>query len=236
MSVRHVVRRVAVSVAATAAAGAFAALAFALPASVPAGATTACSVPGDQCLTAATPTGTFTPGTPFDSGQSINVVVPANNTFSSTDGLGNNTSAINVLECAAPNGVLPTNPSACDGNTIQGNTILPAGDGHFTYTGYTIYALPDSVSLGESPTGQPVCGNTAATECVLYMGNNQNDFTKPHLWSQPFKVNANGNDLGANPGDGTPEVPMAVVLPVSAVGLLGATVLIRRRRKAARVA
>ena len=38
------------------------------------------------------------------------------------------------------------------------------------------------------------------------------------------------------PGDGTPEVPMAIILPLSAMGLLGATVLIRRRRKTARVA
>ena len=42
--------------------------------------------------------------------------------------------------------------------------------------------------------------------------------------------------LGANPGDGTPEVPMAIILPLSAMGLLGATVLFRRRRNAARAA
>jgi hypothetical protein len=52
------------------------------------------------------------------------------------------------------------------------------------------------------------------------------------VWSQPFLINANGNDAGANPGDGTPEVPFAVLLPVSAMGLLGATVLVRRRRRA----
>ncbi len=231
MSVRHVARRVVVSIAATAAAGSFAALAFAVPAAVPAGATTACSNSGDQCLTAAQPSGTYTAGTPFDSGQNINVVVPANNTFSSTDGLGNNTSNINVLECAAPNGVIPTNTAACDGNTIQGPTVLPNPDGSFTLTGYTVYALPDSISLGEG-SGGPVCGNTLATECILYIGNNQNDFTQPHLWSQPFLISANGTDSGANPGDGTPEVPFAVLLPLSAMGLLGATVLIRHRRKA----
>ena len=228
MSVRHAARRVAVSLAATAAAGAFAALAFAVPTAVPAGASTACSNSGDQCLSAAQPQGTVTPG-PFSSGQNINVVIPANDTFSSTDGLGNNTSNINILECSAPNGVIPTNPSACDGNTIQGNTILPATDGSFTYDNYTVYALPDSISLGEGSSG-PQCGDTAATECILYVGNNQGDFTKPHLWSQPFFVAANSDDGGENPGDGTPEVPLAVILPVSAMGLLGVTVLIRRRR------
>lgn len=225
MSVRHVARRAAASLAATAAAGAFAALAFAGPA----GATGPTS--GSVISNAAQPVGTVTPGTPFSSGQSINVVVPTNETFSSDDGLGNNSSAINVVECAAPNGVVPTNPIVCDGNTIQGNTILPAADGSFTYNGYTVYALPDSISLGEGSSG-PTCGSTSATECILYIGNNQNDFTKPHLWSQPFFVKANADDLGGNPGDGTPEVPLAIILPISAMGLLGVTVLIRRRRTA----
>jgi hypothetical protein len=227
MSVRHVVRRVAVSIAATAAAGAFAALAFALPAAVPAGATTACAASGDQCLTAAQAVSPFTPGKPFDSGQNINVVVPANSAFASP----NNTTAINIVECAAPNGVIPSNPASCDGNTIQGPTVTANANGSFTLTGYTVYALPDSISLGEGSTGV-TCGDTLATECILFMGNNQNDFTKPHLWSQPFTISANGTDSGANPGDGTPEIPYAVLLPVSAMGLLGATVLIRQRRKA----
>ena len=238
MSVRHVARRVAVSIAATAAAGSFAALAFALPAAVPAGATTACSASGDQCLTAAQPLpGNFTPGKPFDSGQNINVVVPANNTFCAasspgcTNTAGNNSTTINVLECAAPNGVVPTQTAACDGNTIQGPSIVPAADGSFTLSNYPLYALPDSVSLGEGTSG-PVCGNTLATECILYIGNQQTDFTKPHVWSQAFTINPNGNDLGANPGDGTPEIPYAVLLPVAAMGLLGATVLIRQRRRA----
>ena len=86
--------------------------------------------------------------------------------------------------------------------TIQGPSVVAAADGSFTLTNYPVYALPDSVSLGES-SGGPVCGSTAATECILYIGDNFNDFTKPHLWSAPFFISANGNDLGANPGDGT---------------------------------
>ncbi len=42
-------------------------------------------------------------------------------------------------------------------------------------------------------------------------------------------------ELGSNPGDGTPEVPLAVGLPLAAAGLVGGTVLFRRR-KAARAA
>jgi hypothetical protein len=138
MSVRHVARRVALSLAATAAVGAFATIAFVAPTAVPAGATTACSLPGDECLTAAQPVGTVTAHTPFSSGQVINVVVPANQTFSSTDGLGNNTAAINILECAAPNGVIPTLTTACDGNTIQGPTVTANTDGSFTLTGRAV--------------------------------------------------------------------------------------------------
>ena len=148
------------------------------------------------------PQSPFTSGIPFASGQMINVAVPANDTFSSTDGLNNNTEKINLLECSAPDGVVPTNTSACDGNTIQGNTILPATDGSFTYDDFPIYALPDAVSLGESPGGV-ACGNTAATECVLYIGNNQADFTQPHLWSTPFYVVPNGTDSGTPAGDGS---------------------------------
>jgi len=223
MSVRHVVRRVAVSIAATAAAGTFAALAFTAPASA-APPTNGQSVPNSAQCSASCGV-----GVPFDSGQNINVVVPANGVFTST------TTAIHIVECSAPNGVIPTLTSACDGNTINLNTAFPTATGAFTYNGFTVYALPDSVSLGEG-TGGPVCGNTLATECILYIGPNQLDFTVPHLWSQPFLIKANGTDSGANPGDGTPEVPMAILLPVAAMGLLGGAVLIRRRRKAPRAA
>jgi MYXO-CTERM domain-containing protein len=188
-----------------------------------------------SAASAALPSGSIIPdptGQTYSSGQNINVVVPANDTFSSTDGLGNNNSDINVLECSAPNGVIPTQPSACDGNTIQGNTILPDSDGSFTYDGYTVYALPDSISLGESPDSPVACGSTAATECILYIGNNQNDFTQPHLWSEPFFVQANSDDGGENPPSETPEVPYAILLPIAAMGLLGAALLARRRRAA----
>lgn len=222
MSLRHLAGRIGASVAATAAAGTFAALAFAAS---PAGAAEPSS--GDVVPNTAQPQGSFTPG-PFDSGQTINVVVPANNAFAGATHTG-----INILMCSAPNGVVPTSPSACDGNTIQGDTIFPNADGSFSYGNYQVFALPDSQTLGEGSSGI-TCGNTPATECMLYIGQNQLDFTQPHLWSQAFLTNANGNDAGANPGDGTPEVPMAVILPIAGLGLLGGTVLVRNRRRAAR--
>jgi len=227
MSLRHAARRVAASVAATAAAGALVALAFASPA----GATTA----PDEGLEVATAQAQtpYTAGAPFDSGQKIDVSLGANTVFDGSV-YSNNASAIKIVECAAPNGVVPTLPSACDGNTI--GTDFPNSDGSFDYlndngSGYPVYYLPDS-RIGDSPSG-PKCGNTLATECILYIGNSQLDFTQPHVWSQPFLVNPDPTDSGiVNPGDGTPEVPMAIILPVAAMGLLGSVVVVRRRRAA----
>jgi hypothetical protein len=150
----------------------------------------------------------LTAGTPFSSGQLINVVVPANSLFVQT-------SNVNIVECAAPNGNLPTLPNECDGNTIQGPTILPNTDGSINlstqgYGLYQVFALPDSISLGESASSAVTCSNTAATQCVLYIGENQGDFTAPHVFSQPFNIEANADDKGENPGDGSaPTVPKA---------------------------
>jgi hypothetical protein len=221
MSIRHVAGKVAACFAAVTAAGALSIIAF----SGPAGATT--PTQGSIVPQSAVPVGSYTAGTPFSSGQNVNVVVPANSVFSPTTNL-------NVLECAAPGGAVPTSTSACDGNTINGPTLKAAANGSVNFqtsTGslYTIYALPDSISLGETG-GAPVCN--ATSYCVLYIGYNQADFTQPHVWSQPFLVTPNANDGGANPGDGTPEVPLPVLLPASAMGLIGSVVLIRRRRAA----
>jgi hypothetical protein len=135
------------------------------------------------------------------------VKIPANSTF--TPGAG-----INIVECAAPGGVSPSDPSQCDGLTVQSDTILANSDGSVDYkvtnstSGYEVFALPDSVSLGEHANGTPVCNSS--NECVLYVGENQNDFTAPHFFSQPFFVGANGNDSGANPGDGSAERSQAI--------------------------
>jgi hypothetical protein len=231
MSFRQAARRVAISLAAVSAAGAFSLATL----TSPAGATTPAEGASGPYAVAVSP---FTAGDAYSSGQMINVIVPANSLFVST-------SSVNVVECAAPNGVLPTLPSECDGNTIQGNTILPNTDGSINmqtqgYGLYQVFALPDSLTLGESPSSAVDCGDTAATECVLYIGDAQGDFTQPHVFSQPFFIAANSDDKGDFPGDGssatiapppqTPEVPFVVILPAAAIGLLGGTVLVRRRR------
>jgi hypothetical protein len=164
----------------------------------------------------------YNKGTPFSSGQTIQVDIPANSVFASGAG-------INILECAYP-GALPTNPDQCDGNTIQGSTITASSNGSFDYTQYTVYALPDSISLGETADHTPVC-NTS-NPCVLFIGEDQNDFTQPHVWSQTFVVTPTSGDSGANPGDGTPEAPLAIGLPILAAGIVGGSLWARRRRSA----
>ncbi len=156
---------------------------------------------GSTVPDSAAPVAPFTAGTPFSSGQQINIVIPANSLFVAT-------SSVNVVECAAPDGVPPTQPINCDGNTIQGPTILPNADGSINfqtqgYGLYTLYALPDSISLGESSSNQVTCGDTAATECVLYIGDDQGDFTQPHVFSQPFYIAPNATDSGTPGGDGS---------------------------------
>ena len=237
MSIRQAARRVAITLAAVSAAGAFSLATL----TSPAGATTPTEGASGPYAVAVSP---FTAGDAYSSGQQINVVVPANSLFVSTTN-------VNIVECAAPKGVLPTLPNECDGNTIQGPTILPNTDGSINLQAegdglYQVFALPDSISLGESPSSAVTCGDTAATECVLYIGENQGDFTAPHVFSQPFFIAANSDDKGDFPGDGssstiapppqTPEVPFVIILPVAAMGLLGGTVLVRRRRAASKSA
>jgi hypothetical protein len=137
------------------------------------------------------PIGTVTPNTPFSSGQVVSVVVPANSVL--TPGVG-----IKMVECPAPDGVVSTAPSQCDGLTLQSDTVTAGSDGSIDYTdappfqGYTIYALPDP-NIGDSGTG-PVCDLT--NECVLDIGEDQNDFTMPHFFSQPFYVTPTPGDGG----------------------------------------
>lgn len=228
MSLRNVSRRVAVSLAATAVAGTLGLIAF----SSPAGAT------GGGANVA--PQGTVTPG-PYDSGQLVNVTVPAmqdcygssNPCF--TTASGNSLAAIQIVECSTPNGVYPTKniSTFCDDWSQQGPTVTPDsnGDGGVTFDGYTVLALPDTA--GGEASGGITCGSTLATECSLYVGDNIGNDGAAHVWSQPFFVKTDPTDSGTiSPGDGTPEVPLAIILPLSAMGLLGAAVAIRRRRAA----
>ncbi len=165
-------------------------------------------VSGDNIPGSAAAQTPFSPGT-FDSGQGIDVVVPPNSVL--TPG-----ARIEVLECAAPNGVDPTSTAACDGNTAYaGGTITVNSDGSIDLINgssasgqpYNVYALPDQPTFSESAGGFPKCGQGSANECVLYIGQGgggDTGFSLPHFFSQAFQVHPDPTDSGTlNPGDGT---------------------------------
>src|SRR5580700_9709363 len=132
---------------------------------------------------AAPPALSVTPHGNLSNGQTVAVAVGPNAYFTPHAG-------VNILECADPGGSvadLPKDITACDGNTIQGSTILVAADGSFSVPTYPVYALPSS-ALGEQSNYKPLCNQT--NSCVLYVGQNQNDFTAPKVFSAPFTIAA----------------------------------------------
>ena len=144
---------------------------------------------------AATPAVTITPqsgassGSGYRSGEAVDVSVGANSLFKPN-------LRVNILECADPGGTtanLPTSVEDCDGNTIQGDTVLVQPDGSIDEKQYTIYSVPNQI-LGEEPDWLPVCDSSH--ECVLYVGENQEDFTQPKLFSAPFTVSPSTGSTG----------------------------------------
>jgi len=117
----------------------------------------------------------------YRDGETVTVAVGANGLFPGY-------SKVNILECADPGGAtanLPTSFSDCDGDTIQGGTIITAADGSFSEPDYQIYSLPNR-ALGEQPNRLPLCNVT--NPCVLYVGEDQNNFSQPKMFSAPFTV------------------------------------------------
>ncbi len=110
MFIRNAGRRLAVVAASAVVASTVAGLSF--------GTASFAVTNGSQVPDSAVPIGTSSTGA-FASGQTIEVSVPANSVL--VPG-----TKVNILECADPDGTvanLPTSPSACDGNTIQGDTV-----------------------------------------------------------------------------------------------------------------
>lgn len=152
----------------------------------------------------------------------VEVKVPANSTLA-------NGQSVQIFECADPDGQtddLPIDGSSCDGLTVNGGATLNEGPtGTVDKRGYEIFALP-SAALSEPSNANPVCNATSA--CVLYVGENLNDFSKPFVWSTPFYV-------GATVGTPTPESPLTIGIPAAALLVLGGgtALTIRRRRRSA---
>ncbi len=238
MSIRHVLKTVAVTSAATACAAVFA---LGIGSGV-AGANTLTSPDGNTTLTTQ---GTVTSGTPYTSGQSITVNVQMNSVLSNANLVaakvpgqtaGNPTGSFYLEECTDPGGLvanLPTQASNCEEGTIDAS-VSKTSNGSANDS-FTVYALPDQASLG-LPTMTGTCGG-APNYCVvgIFAASPQsgNGFSYPFLFSAPFQTTVgDGQDLGDNPGDGTPEVPLAIGLPLAALAVFGGfTIRNRRRRK-----
>jgi hypothetical protein len=239
MSIRHTLKMVAASSAVTLCG---AALVLGVGAG-PAGASSLTSSDGDTTLST---TGPVSAGTPYSSGQPITVSGIANTVLNNAalvaaqvpgQTTGNPTGSFFIEECTDPNGLaanLPTTAAGCEAATDDASVSITS-DGSFSDTGYPVYSLPDVANLG-SPTMVGTCG-VAPNQCVLgiFVANPQadNGFKYPHLFSAPFQVTAqpDGSVSGANPGDGTPEVPLAIGLPLGALAIFGGWTIRKRRQR-----
>lgn len=99
-----------------------------------------------------------------------------------------------MIQCADPGGKASNLPTqylnSCDSNTLQGDTVIPNSDGSFSYSGYVMNKLP-STELGEVSDALPVCDESHY--CVLYVGQDWSDFSKPKVFSAPFTVHGGGS-------------------------------------------
>ncbi len=177
---------------------------------------------------------TLLPGGPFSSGQLVEVHV-AHNEFLEPG------VPLTIEECTAPGPRDSTDRSGlpwvddqrvhCDSRTRQHGRLVAGKDGSLDFLGYPVYSLPDALTLHESVRHQPLCDLTHA--CVLVISGGQGEGDGDHdsddagrsVWSLPFLVGP-----AVDPPPSTPEVPYTLALPVLAGGIIGGSVLFRRRR------
>jgi hypothetical protein len=145
---------------------------------------------------------------PLANHQPVTVSVGPNSTLSRSSleaaGFPSGAVTMKILQCADPGGQaanLPTKPTDCEPSTIDAGASLQE-DGSVLDPGYTIYALPDPAELGVS--NGTLCDTQH--QCVLGIFSNQNDFSKPHLFSAPFQVTPTSTSGGATPTS-TPSTP-----------------------------
>jgi hypothetical protein len=105
---------------------------------------------------------------------------------------------------------------------------------------FTVEDLPNA-ALG-APTMVGKC-DVSPNQCVIgifsenpWSGPTANPaaFQTPHLFSAAFQVRVppgDSGDTGVSPGDGTPEVPLAIGLPLAAIAVFGGLTMRNRRRR-----
>ena len=120
---------------------------------------------------------------------------------------------MNILECADPGGSV--------GQSAQGHHQLRwQHDPGQLHTGRRrrellrfrlsrLHGFPNS-ALGEQPDDQPTCNQT--NPCVLYVGQDQNDFTAPKVFSAPFLVTP-GSGVSTDFGRDRPDRAAAPARP-----------------------
>ncbi len=163
---------------------------------------------------AGAPTVSITPASSqgaFADQQVVKITVGSNSLFTPN-------SRVVILECADPSGSvanLPVSYSSCDGNTIQADTTVVHADGSFVEPSYTLYSLP-STSLGEQASWQPVCN--PSHPCVLFIGEDQNDFSKAKVFSAAFTMSGGAAAARSAPTttSAAATAPTPVPAPVSA--------------------
>jgi hypothetical protein len=119
--------------------------------------------------------------TTYHDGQSVSISVGPNKYFAPY-------SRIIILQCADPGGAtdaLPKSDQTCDGNTVPGYSVLVNKDGSFSAPNYQLSSLPNT-KYAESYDEEPVCNQSH--ECVLYVGQDQTNFTQPKIFSAPFAI------------------------------------------------
>ena len=127
---------------------------------------------------------------PLMNNQAVNVSIGPNSTLSRSSleaaGFPSGVVGMKVLQCADPGGQvanLPQRLASCAPGTLVNGT-LPHEDGSLSIQGFTIYTVPNDAVLG--PSNGTVCD--AQHQCVLGIFSNQEDFSKPHLFSAPFEI------------------------------------------------
>ncbi len=131
------------------------------------------------------------PYTSFNDGDPIDLSMGPNSVFSSSPGVPG--ASIDAVECEYNNGAGglgdPPNSNFCSSQTLPGDfPYTTHSDGSFDYADdnngdtATMFALPDATF----PTATITCSTTSP--CVWYVGENFNDFTAPHVFSNPFVV------------------------------------------------
>lgn len=242
MKIRHVVRIVAASSVGTLCGAAFVIALGMGPAG--AGQVASPTLTSSDGITTLTANGTATvaSGTPYSSGQAITVSGGTNTTLNPANLSSHQIPQgdFAIIECEDPGGTtanLPTQASNCESGT-EDQSVPQSSDGSFNDSGYQVYTLPNTSFSPTTFVGG--CG-LAPNYCVIgifatdpYSGGFGT--ANPHLWSAPFQVQQQGaHNSGTNPGDGTPEVPLAIGLPLAGLAAFGAWT-IRSRRRSSRAA